>query len=63
MITIVCHNEDDGPYEVQVNGYTICRTSYAQDGSEGMRKIVKLARDLAESFGVEVVERFGEDED
>lgn len=63
MITIVCHNEDEGPYEVQVNGYTVYRASYDEDGRAGMSKIVNLARSLAEAFGVEVVERFAGDDE
>lgn len=62
MITIVCHNEDEGPYEVQVNGETVCTASYDEDGRSGMRKLVSLARDLAEAFGVEVLERPALDE-
>lgn len=59
-ITIRCINEDDGPYHVEVNGETIVTTSYDEDGSNGMRKIIDTVRELAETFGIPITEVFGE---
>ena len=60
-ITIVIHNEDEGPYDITVNGETICSASYDEDGSYSMRKIVQLAKDLGAIFGVEVHQRYSEE--
>lgn len=60
-IVIAILNEDEGPYNIEVNGEVICSASYDEDGRAGMRKIVQLAKDLAEAFGVEVVERYEEE--
>lgn len=55
-IVIRCKDEDEGPCYIEVNGEILCTTSYDADGSNGMRKIIQLARDLGEAFGVEVYE-------
>lgn len=61
-INIHTVNEDEGPILIRVNDEELCRASYDEDGSQGMRKLVKLTEDIAEAFGVEVTKTYGGDE-
>ena len=57
-IVIVIHDEDDGPYDIKLNEELICSASYCEDGSNGMRKLVKLVEDLTEAFNIPVIKRY-----
>jgi hypothetical protein len=56
---IIIHgNEDEGPHRILVDGEHVCTTSYDEDGSDGMRKILQLTRDLGAKLGAKIIEEY-----
>ena len=62
-INIHTVNEDEGPIYIRVNGEELGRASYDDDGSQGMRKLVKLTEGIAEAFGIEVTRTYGSEDE